>query len=227
MNELIDTVVAALSENSDQIAKALGETGYMLGWSLLAAVLIGLPLGVTIFITRPGGAREFKPVWHVANLYVTIVRSFPFLLFVVFLIPFTRAVFGTTFGTQAATFPLCFVSVAIYARLVEQIMLEIPGGVLAAARSMGASTFQTVWKFLLVESRSGLVYALTSAAISIISYSTVLGVVGGGGLGDFALRYGYYEYNYPLMYTTIIIVIICVQLLQVAGHRLSVALDRR
>lgn len=225
--DLYETVVASLSANSDQIGVALGETGYMMFWSLLAAVLIGLPLGVTIFMTRPGGVRELKPLWHAANLYVTIVRSFPFLLFVVFLIPFTRMVFGTTFGTQAATFPLCFVAVALYARLVEQILLEIPSGVLAAAQSMGASTFQTVWKFLLVEARSGLVYALTSAAISIVSYSTVLGVVGGGGLGDFALRYGYYEYDYPLMYTTIVIVIICVQLLQIGGHRLSVALDRR
>ncbi|HIY67250.1 MAG TPA: ABC transporter permease subunit [Candidatus Agrococcus pullicola] len=227
MNDLIDTIVESLTANADQITVALAETGYMLGWSLVAAVFIGLPLGVTIFLTRPGGVRESKPIWHVANLYVTVVRSFPFLLFVVFMIPLTRVVYGTTFGTAAATFPLCFVAVALYARLVEQILLEVPSGVLVAARSMGASTFQTVTRFLLVEARSGLVYALTSASISIISYSTVLGVVGGGGLGDFALRYGYQEYDYPLMYTTIVIVIICVQLLQVGGHRLSVAIDRR
>ncbi|WP_293698437.1 methionine ABC transporter permease [uncultured Agrococcus sp.] len=227
MNDFIDTIVDSLTANADQITVALAETGYMLGWSLAAAVLIGLPVGVTIFLTRPGGVRESKPIWHIANLYVTVVRSFPFLLFVVFMIPLTRTVYGTTFGTAAATFPLCFVAVALYARLVEQILLEVPSGVLVAARSMGASTFQTVTRFLLVEARSGLVYALTSASISIISYSTVLGVVGGGGLGDFALRYGYQEYDYPLMYTTIVIVIICVQLLQVGGHRLSVAIDRR
>lgn len=223
MNGVIDS----LAGNADKVGIALAETGYMLVFSLAAAVLLGLPLGVLIYLMRPGGVRENRPVWTVANLYVTIVRSFPFLLFVVFLIPATRLVFGTTFGTAAATFPLCFVGVALYARLVEQILLEVPPGVIHAARSMGADARQTVVHFLLVEARSGLVYALTSATISLISYSTVLGIVGGGGLGDFALRYGYQEYDYPLMYSTIVIVIICVQLVQTAGERVSAVLDKR
>lgn len=223
MNDLLESLAA----NADEIGIALAETGFMLAFSLAAAVLIGLPLGVMIFLTRPGGAQQSTPLWSVANLYVTVVRSFPFLLFVVFLIPLTRALYGTTFGTGAATFPLCFVGVAIYARLVEQILLEVPPGILQAARSMGASSAQTVVSFLLVEARSGLVYALTSAAISLISYSTVLGIVGGGGLGDFALRYGYQEYDYGLMYSTIVIVIVCVLLLQTAGEKVSAALDRR
>ncbi len=219
--------LASLAANADQIGIALAETGYMLAFSLAAAVVIGLPLGVTIFLARPGGFREHKPVWRVANMYVIVVRSFPFLLLVVFLIPLTRALYGTTFGTAAATFPLCFVGVALYARLVEQILLEIPPGVLHAARSMGADARQTVVHFLLVEGRSGLVYALTSAAISLISYSTVLGIVGGGGIGDFALRFGYQEYDYPLMYSIIAIVIVCVLLLQTVGERVSSALDKR
>lgn len=223
MSEFLDAIAA----NADQIGIALAETGFMLVFSVAAAVLLGLPLGVLIFLTRPGGAKEHRPLWTVANLYVTVVRSFPFLLFVVFLIPLTRLLYGTTFGTGAATFPLCFVGVAIYARLVEQILLEVPSGVLAAARSMGADVFQTVWHFLLVEGRSGLVYALTSASISLISYSTVLGIVGGGGLGDFALRFGYQEYDYPLMYSTIVLVIVCVLLLQLAGEKASAALDKR
>lgn len=223
MNDLLESLAA----NADEIGIALAETGFMLAFSLAAAVLIGLPLGVMIFLTRPGGAQQSTPLWSVANLYVTVVRSFPFLLFVVFLIPLTRALYGTTFGTGAATFPLCFVGVAIYARLVEQILLEVPPGILQAARSMGASSAQTVISFLLVEARSGLVYALTSAAISLISYSTVLGIVGGGGLGDFALRYGYQEYDYGLMYSTIVIVIVCVLLLQTVGEKVSAALDRR
>lgn len=223
MNDLL----ASLAANADQIGIALAETGYMLAFSLAAAVAIGLPLGVTIFLTRPGGALERKPIWRIANLYVSVIRSFPFLLLVVFLIPLTRALYGTTFGTEAATFPLCFVGVAIYARLVEQILLEIPPGVLQAARSMGADVRQTVVHFLLVEGRSGLVYALTSAAISLISYSTVLGIVGGGGIGDFALRFGYQEYDYPLMYSIIAIVIIGVLLLQTVGERVSSALDKR
>ncbi|WP_308492548.1 methionine ABC transporter permease [Microbacterium terrisoli] len=219
--------IADILANADKIGIALAETGYMLAFSLAAAIVLGMPLGVVIYLTRPGGVRELRPVWFVANTYVTVVRSFPFLLFVVFLIPVTRLVFGTTFGTPAATFPLCFVGVALYARLVEQILLEVSPGVLRAAHAMGASTPQLVGRFLLVEARSGLVYALTSASISLISYSTVLGIVGGGGLGDFALRYGYQEYDYPLMYTTIVLVIVCVLLIQTAGEKASALLDKR
>ena len=143
------------------------------------------------------------------------------------MIPVTRMVFGTTFGTTAASFPLAFVAIAIYARLVEQILLELPSGILTAARSMGANIWKTVTKFLYVEARSGLVYALTSATISFVSYSTVLGVVGGGGIGDFALRYGYQEYQFTLMYTAIVLTIAAVLVLQTAGHLISRALDKR
>ena len=223
MNEILDV----FAESGDKIVEALVETGYMVLAAIVAAVLLGLPLGTLIFLTRRGGLVENRGVWIVAELYVTIVRSFPFLLFVVFMIPVTRMVFGTTFGTTAASFPLAFVAIAIYARLVEQILLELPSGILTAARSMGANIWQTVTKFLYVEARSGLVYALTSATISFVSYSTVLGVVGGGGIGDFALRYGYQEYQFTLMYTAIVLTIAAVLVLQTAGHLISRALDKR
>lgn len=224
---MIDAIRDVFVEYGDKIAEALLETGYMVIAAIIAAVLLGLPLGTLIYLTRRGGPLENRVVWALADLYVTIVRSFPFLLFVVFMIPVTRFVFGTTFGTTAASFPLAFVAVAIYARLVEQILLEIPSGILKAARSMGANVWQTVTKFLYVEARSGLVYALTSATISFVSYSTVLGVVGGGGVGDFALRYGYQEYKFTLMYVTIVLIIACVLLLQMTGHLVSRALDKR
>ena len=223
MNE----VLVVFAESGDKIVEALVETGWMVLAAIVAAVLLGLPLGTLIFLTRRGGLVENRGVWIAAELYVTIVRSFPFLLFVVFMIPVTRMVFGTTFGTTAASFPLAFVAIAIYARLVEQILLELPSGILTAARSMGANLWQTVTKFLYVEARSGLVYALTSATISFVSYSTVLGVVGGGGIGDFALRYGYQEYQFTLMYTAIVLTIAAVLVLQTAGHLISRALDRR
>ncbi|HLS15727.1 MAG TPA: methionine ABC transporter permease [Beutenbergiaceae bacterium] len=216
-----------LDEYGQDIAGSLAETGYMLGVSLAAAVLIGLPLGMAVFLTQRGGLAENRVVWSAANLYINIVRSFPFLVFVVFLIPFTRAVMGTSFGTRAATLPLCFVAVAIYGRLVEQIMREIPAGISRVAQSMGATLPQAVVRVLLPEARSGLVYALTSAAISLLSYSTVLGVVGGGGIGDFAMRYGYQEYNDQLMYLTIFIIILCVLAMQAVGYRTSERLDRR
>lgn len=216
-----------LAEHGEDLVEALAETGYMLLVSLGAAVLLGLPLGMVVFLTRRGGIAENRPIWTAANLYINVVRSFPFLLLVVFLIPFTRLVFGTTFGTQAASLPLCFVAVAIYARLVEQILLEVPPGISRIAVAMGATMPQTVFRVLLPEARSGLVYALTSASISLISYSTVLGVVGGGGIGDFAMRYGYQEYNDALMYVTILVIVVCVLLIQAIGHRVSSRLDHR
>ena len=216
-----------LAEYGEDIAESLAQTGYMLVVSLAAAVLIGLPLGMTVFLTQRGGLAENRPVWSVANMYINVVRSFPFLLLVVFLIPFTRSVMGTSFGTRAATLPLCFVAVAVYARLVEQIMREIPTGISRVAQSMGATLPQAVLRVLLPEARPGLVYALTSAAISLLSYSTVLGVVGGGGIGDFAMRYGYQEYNDDLMYLTILIILACVLAMQAVGYRTSQRLDHR
>lgn len=223
--------MTGLAEVFDQHGEAmltsLLETGYMVAVSLAAAALIGLPLGMAVFLTQKGGLAENRLTWSVANLYINIVRSFPFLLLVVFLIPFTRSVMGTSFGTRAATLPLCFVAVAIYARLVEQIMREIPAGISRVAQAMGATLPQVVLRIYLPEARSGLVYALTSASISLLSYSTVLGVVGGGGIGDFAMRYGYQEYNDALMFTTIIVIIAVVLAMQALGYRVSEKLDHR
>jgi len=223
----MNAITEVLTQHGDAMINSLWETAYMVAVSLLAACLIGLPLGMTVFLTQKGGLAENRPVWSAANLYINVVRSFPFLLLVVFLIPFTRVVMGTSFGTRAATLPLCFVAVAIYARLVEQIMREIPAGISRVARSMGASLPQVVLRIYLPEALSGLVYALTSAAISLLSYSTVLGVVGGGGIGDFAMRYGYQEYNNTLMFATIIVIIAAVLAMQGIGYRISEKLDHR
>lgn len=220
-------MIETLQENWPALLEALWETGVMVFFALLAAVFIGTPLGTLIYLTRSGGISENKFVWAIGESYVTIVRSFPFLLFIVFLIPFTRFVMGTSFGLAGGTFPMLFVAVAIYARLTEQILLEIPPGILRAARAMGANTVQIVTRFLLSEARSGLVYALTSATITLISYSTILGVIGAGGLGDFAMRYGYQYYDFPLMYAAVILTIICVLIVQFAGNRISAALDKR
>lgn len=216
-----------MDEYGPALGKALGQTGYMLGMSLSAAVLLGLPLGMMVYLTRSGGIAANRAVFSLGNFYINVIRSFPFLLFVVFLIPLTRSVYGTTFGTPAATFSLCFVAVAIYARLVEQILREINPGIPRVAVVSGATLPQTVFRFLLPEARPGLVYALTSATISLISYSTVLGVVGGGGIGDFAMRYGYQEYNDELMYVTITIIVLLVLAIQGIGYRISNRLDHR
>jgi len=223
----VNGLAEVFNQHGEAMTAALWETGYMVAVSLAAAALIGLPLGMTVFLTQRGGLAENRAAWSIANLYINVVRSFPFLLLVVVLIPFTRAVMGTSFGTRAATLPLCFVAVAIYARLVEQIMREIPAGISRVARSLGASLPQVVLRIYLPEALSGLVYALTSAAISLLSYSTVLGVVGGGGIGDFAMRYGYQEYNDTLMLATVAIIIVIVLAMQGIGYRISDRLDHR
>lgn len=210
-----------------EIWQAIAETFIMVGVSLLFAIVLGLPLGTILFLTRKGQLLENRFVFSICNLFVNIVRSFPFLLFVVFLIPFTRWIIGTAIGTAAATVPLAIMAIAYYSRLVEQALLEVPKGGIEAAISMGASIPQTVFKFLLVEARSGLVLGLTTSAISFISYSTIVGVVGGGGIGDFAIRYGYQQFKTELMTYMIIIMIILVQLIQFVGSTISRVIDKR
>ncbi|MER2106783.1 MAG: methionine ABC transporter permease [Solibacillus sp.] len=210
-----------------EIMEAILETILMVGASILAAVLIGLPLGTALFLTQPGKPKEHASVYHACNLVVNIIRSFPFLLLVVFCIPLTRLIVGTAIGTVAAMVPLSIIAIAHYARLVEQSLLDVPRGIVEAAQSLGANTYELMTKFLFVEARSGLVLSLTTSIVSFISYSTIMGVVGGGGIGDFAIRYGYQQFKTDLMLYMIVIMIILVQLIQLAGTTLARAIDKR
>ncbi len=210
-----------------EIWQAIGETFIMVAVSILAAILIGLPVGTLLYLCRRGQAFENQVVFSVVNLFVNVVRSFPFLLLVVFLIPFTRLLIGTAIGTAAATVPLSIIAIAHYSRLVEQALLDVPKGVMEAAISMGASLKELIFKFLYVEARSGLVLGLTTSIISFISYSTIMGVVGGGGIGDFAIRYGYQQFKTDLMIYMIVIMIILVQLIQFTGTSVSRWIDKR
>ena len=162
----------------NEIWQSIGETFVMVGASVLAAVIFGLPLGTFLYLTRKGQIAENPLIFSIFNLMVNITRSFPFLLLVVFLIPFTRLIVGTAIGTTAAIVPLAIIAIAHYSRLVEQSLLDVPSGVVEAATSMGASMKQIVLNFLYVEARSGLVLGLTTSIISFISYSTIMGVVG-------------------------------------------------
>ncbi|MDW0111215.1 methionine ABC transporter permease [Sporosarcina aquimarina] len=210
-----------------EIWQAIAETFIMVGISIIAAVLIGLPVGTLLFLCRKGQVFENQLVFGTVNFFVNVIRSFPFLLLVVFLIPFTRLVIGTAIGTAAATVPLSIIAIAHYSRLVEQALLDVPKGVMEAAISMGASLKEVIFKFLYVEARSGLVLGLTTSIISFISYSTIMGVVGGGGIGDFAIRYGYQQFKTDLMIYMIGIMIILVQLIQFAGTTISRWIDKR
>lgn len=210
-----------------EISDAIMETFVMVGVSILAAILIGLPVGTWLFLSRKGKLIKNQFVYTTLNLLVNVIRSFPFLLLVVFLIPFTRLIIGTAIGTAAATVPLSIIAIAHYARLVEQSLLDVPKGVMEAAISMGASVREVVFKFLFVEARSGLILGLTTSTISFISYSTVMGVVGGGGIGDFAIRYGYQQFQTELMLYIILIMIILVQFIQFTGTTIARMIDKR
>ncbi|MCA1026550.1 ABC transporter permease [Cytobacillus kochii] len=210
-----------------EIWQAIGETFAMVGMSILAAVIVGLPVGTLLFLCRKENLLESRAVFSILNLLVNTIRSFPFLLLVVFLIPFTRFIIGTAIGTAAATVPLSIIAIAHYSRLVEQSLLDVPRGVIEAAKAMGASVVEVVFKFLFVEARSGLVLGLTTSIISFISYSTIMGVVGGGGIGDFAIRYGYQQFMTDLMIYMIIIMVILVQCIQFIGTTVARVIDKR
>ena len=216
-----------LIEYQTEIWLSIGETAIMVGFSILAALLVGLPIGTFLFLCRKNQLLENQFIFSTLNLIVNIIRSFPFLLLVIFMIPFTRFVMGTAIGTAAATLPMMVIAVAHYARLVEQSLLDVPKGIIDAAVSMGASVKDIIFKFLYVEARSTLVLSMTTSTISFISYSTIMGVVGGGGIGDFAIRYGYLQFRTDLIIYVIIIMIIFVQLIQFTGITIAKKIDKR
>jgi D-methionine transport system permease protein len=206
---------------------ALGQTLTMLSIGLSAAVLLGGPLGVLLFLVSHGQPLQNRFAAAVLGWFVNTVRSFPFIILLVALVPFTRIVAGTSIGPLAASVPLSCAAIPYFARLVEQNLRDVPRGVIDAAHAMGASELQIVWRVLLVEARSGLVLALTVLAISFLSYSAVAGVVGGGGIGDLAIRYGYYRFETEMMVATVLLLVLIVQLIQFAGARLARRLDKR
>lgn len=206
---------------------AAGQTFLMLGIGLSAAVLIGGPLGVLLFLLGPGQLLANKPAFLVLNWLVNTVRSFPFIILLVALVPVTRVIAGTSIGPLAAAVPLSVAAIPYFARLVDQCLREVPRGVIEAAHAMGASELQIVWRVLVVEARSGLVLALTVLSVSFLSYSAIAGVVGGGGIGDLAIRYGYYRFETDIMVVTVAILIVLVQTIQFAGTRIAKRLDKR
>lgn len=210
-----------------EIYLGIGQTFLMLGISLSAAVLLGLPLGLITFLTAKDQLLAQKAVNLVLNFVINIVRSFPFIILLVAMIPFTRAILGTTVGPLAASVPLSIAAIFFLARLVEQSLREIPKGTTEAAIAMGGHPLHIIWKVLLVEARSGLLLGLTVTAVSFISYSAIAGVVGGGGIGDLAIRYGYYRFQTDIMIITVILLVILVQSVQFLGNYLAAKIDKR
>jgi D-methionine transport system permease protein len=220
---VFDNIISLLPE----IYLGVGQTFLMVGIAILAAILLGLPLGFLTFLTSKEQLLEQTILNNVLNAMINTVRSFPFIILLIALIPFTRTLLGTSVGPLAASIPLSIAAIPFLARLVEQSLREVPKGTIEAAVAMGGSPFQIISKVLLLEARSGLLLGLTVTAVSFISYSAIAGVVGGGGIGDLAIRYGYYRFQTDIMITTVFLLIIIVQSVQFAGNYLSAKLDKR
>ncbi|BBB63143.1 metal ABC transporter permease [Undibacterium sp. KW1] len=220
---MFENLIALLPE----LGTAALQTFTMLAIGLSAAVLIGGPLGVLLFLVGDGQSLQNRPLAVFLGWLVNTIRSFPFIILLVALVPFTRFIVGTSIGPLAAAVPLSIAAIPYFARLVEQSFREVPRGVIEAAHAMGASELQIILRVLLVEARSGLVLALTVLAISFLSYSAVAGVVGGGGIGDLAIRYGYYRFQTDVMFITVALLIALVQIIQFTGNRIARHIDKR
>lgn len=200
------------------LGSALWETIYMVGISLILSTLIGIPLGILLVISSPHHIRPNAFLYSFLSVIVNVGRSLPFIILLVAIIPFTRFVVGTSIGIAGAIVPLTIGSIPFLARVVESAVLEVDWGVIEAAQAMGSTTWQIIMKVLIPESISGLVLGLTLTTVSLVSYSAMAGAVGGGGLGDLAIRYGYQRFRADIMLATIIILVILVQGMQSLGN---------
>lgn len=203
------------------------ETLYMTIVSTFFAYLIGVPIGVVLYITGKGGIRQNAAVNFVVGAIVNILRSVPFLILLVAIIPFTRALVGTTIGSTATIVPLVVAAAPYVARMVESSLKEIDGGVIEAARAMGSSVPQMIWKVFLPEARPSLLVGATISLATVLSYSAMAGFVGGGGLGAIAINYGYYRYQTEVMLITVALLVIIVQIFQEGGLKLVSKTDKR
>ncbi|RWR07316.1 methionine ABC transporter permease [Siminovitchia fortis] len=208
------------------IWEAIIQTFQMVGISLGISILIGLPLGIMLVLTRPGKAFSNKYVFGILNIFINIVRSVPFIILLFFILPFTRFIVGTTIGVKGVIVPLVIYTAPYIARLMETALLEVDRGVLEAYEAMGMKTRHIIWHVLVRESRSSIILGLTIATISLIGATAMAGLVGGGGLGDLAYRYGHLRYEVDVMYVTVILLIILVQGLQSLGNRVAARLKK-
>ncbi|MBD1222288.1 methionine ABC transporter permease [Virgibacillus halodenitrificans] len=210
-----------------QIIEALWETVAMVSFSLLFSVVIGLPLGILLVITRKGHLWENKQLFNLLNAVVNIFRSIPFIILMVAVIPFTRLVVGTSIGTAAAIVPMVLYAGPYIARLIENSLLEVDPGVMEAAQAMGATPRQIITRFLIPEALSSLLLGITIATIGLVGASAMAGAVGGGGLGDLAITFGYQRFDTTVMLITVGILVVMVQGLQSSGNILSKKIRRR
>lgn len=211
----------------NMLAQGVGETLYMTILSTLCAYIIGLPLGILLVTSAKDGVRPCAWLFKILDVVVNLTRSIPFLILLVAVLPFTRLLVGTTIGSVATVVPLTLSAAPFIARLVESSLKEIDVGVIEAAQSMGASNLQIIWKVMLPEAKPSLIVGCAIATTTILSYSAMAGFVGGGGLGTIAINYGYYRYQNEIMFVTVVLLVLIVQVLQGIGMRAAGLSDRR
>lgn len=209
------------------LLEGIRDTLYMTLTSTVFGYLFGLPMGILLTVTDKDGIRPNAVIYKIFDVISNIVRSVPFLILLILLIPFTRFVVGKSYGSTATIVPLVVAAAPYIARMVESSLKEVDAGVIEAARSMGASDFDIVFKVMLVEARTSLIVGATIALGTILGYSAMAGTVGGGGLGDIAVRYGYYRWQTDIMIVTVILLIILFQIFQTVGMKIASSLDRR
>ena len=209
------------------VVEGIFVTLYMTLATTFMGYVLGLPMGIALVITAPKGLRPNKIIYKVLDVVVNVVRSFPFLILLIVIQPLTRIIVGKSYGPTATIVPLTLSAAPFIARMVESSLLEVDHGVIEAAQSMGANLWTIIWKVMIGEAKTSLIVNVTIALGTILGYSAMAGIVGGGGLGDIAIRYGYYRYDSSIMGVTVVLLIVLVQLMQYVGMKLSKKLDKR
>ena len=207
--------------------EGLLETLFMTLLATLFGYLLGLPIGITLAVTDRDGIRPNAAVYKVLDVIANIIRSVPFLILLILIMPLTRAIVGKSYGTAATVVPLTVAAAPFIGRMIESSLKEVDHGVIEAAQSMGASTMTIIVRVLLGEARTSILVGVTIALGTILGYSAMAGIVGGGGLGDIAMRYGYYRYESEIMIVAVVLLVVLVQIFQTIGMKISVKLDRR
>ncbi len=209
------------AELGSMLLQSLTETATMVSISIVISALVGLPLGIILVITREGHIAENKWVHRLLGALINVLRSIPFIILMVAIVPVTKAIVGTTIGTKAAIVPLVFYAGPYIGRLVESSLMEVDKGVIEAFLAMGASPLQIIWRVLLPESIPSLILGITIATVGLIGASAMAGAIGGGGLGDLAIRYGYQQFETDVMVITVAVLVVLVQGIQTLGNLLA------
>lgn len=209
------------------LTQATVETLYMVFFGAAFAFILGTPIGILLYLTQKGGLAEKPALYRVVDAIVNIARSIPYVILMILLIPVTRRIIGTAIGSTATIFSLAASAAPFFARLVETALNEVDGGILEAAKAMGSTNRQIIFQVLVPEAMPGLIQAMTTTIINLIGYTAMAGALGGGGLGAVAQRYGYYRRQEDLLWASVIVIVVVVQIIQFVGNTIARSIDKR